>query len=123
MLSGRRPKVGNRGRERDAEDETNLDGLSSLLLDPLSRDLPVLVQAEESSLSSSLDELIGLSDELLSENPVGKTLSRLDGRNESVGCGIPEVVRNRAEREQRAGLASEKREETKERSWGNIGRE
>ena len=72
-----------------------LDGLSCLLLDPLSCDLVVLVEAEESGLSSSLDQLIGLGDKLLSEHPLGETLSRLDGGEQGVGGRVPEHGRNK----------------------------
>jgi hypothetical protein len=42
----------------------DLLGLASLGFDPFSSLLPLFVQAEKSGLSSSLDELIGLTDEL-----------------------------------------------------------
>jgi hypothetical protein len=67
----------------------NLNGLSSSLLDPSSGLLPTLVEAEKSGLSSSLDQLIRLSDELLGEDPFGETLAGLDRRREGVGLGVP----------------------------------
>jgi hypothetical protein len=60
-------------REERLEDERvecsrdlfNLTRLSGTLLDPFSGDLVVLVDAEETGLSSTLDQLIGLGDELV----------------------------------------------------------
>lgn len=43
----------------------DLTRLAGEVLDPFARNLVVLVEAEETSLSSSLDELIGLGDELV----------------------------------------------------------
>jgi len=54
------------------------DGLASSLLDPSASLLPALVQAQETSLSTSLNELVGLADELLGEDPLGETLARSD---------------------------------------------
>lgn len=71
------------------EDQANLNGLSSLLLDPLPSNLVSLVEAQESSLSTSLDELIGLGNELFGEDPVGETVPRFNRRGESVGCRVP----------------------------------
>lgn len=41
--------------------------LARLFLDPVARDLVVLVEAEETGLASTLDELVGLGDELVCE--------------------------------------------------------
>jgi hypothetical protein len=60
-------------------------GLSSTGLDPRTSLLPLLVQTQESSLSSSLDELIGLSDELRVEDPFWETSSWSNGRRKSLG--------------------------------------
>lgn len=67
----------------------NGHGLASLLLDPSASLLPALVEAKETSFSTSLDKLIGLADELGGEDPVGETLSGLDGRRELLGGRIP----------------------------------
>ena len=73
-------------------------GLASTFLDPSSGGLPLLVEAEETGLSSSLDELIGLTDELVGEDPVGKTVAGLDGRVESLSLGIPKNCGRKAQR-------------------------
>jgi hypothetical protein len=65
------------------------DGLSSSLLDPSASGLPLLVEREQTSLSSSLDQLVGLSDELLGEDPVGETLTGSDGGSELLGDRVP----------------------------------
>ena len=41
------------------------DGFASAFLYPIARDLVVLVEAEETGLASTLDELVGLGDELV----------------------------------------------------------
>lgn len=58
------------------------DGLARTRLDPGSSLLPLLVEAQETGLSSSLDQLIRLSDELRVEDPFGQTGSGLDLRDE-----------------------------------------
>lgn len=58
----------------------NSDGLSSLPFNPSSSLFPTLVETQETGLSSSFDQLIWLSDEFVSEDPFGETLSGLDGR-------------------------------------------
>jgi hypothetical protein len=63
----------------------DLLGFTSLGLDPLASLFPLFVQAEKSGLSSSLDELIGLTDELGAEDPFGKTSSGSDRGNEGLG--------------------------------------
>jgi hypothetical protein len=60
-------------------------GLSCAGLDPRTSLLPLLVQTQESSLSSSLDKLIGLSDELRVEDPFWETSSWSNGRRKSLG--------------------------------------
>lgn len=87
-----------RVREEGLDDEgverssrlLHLNGLASSGRNPLLDLLPALVEAEQAGLSSSLDELVGLRDELLGEDPVGETGSRGDGRSEGVGSGVPE---------------------------------
>jgi hypothetical protein len=66
--------------------------LAGLLLDPLSSDLPLLVEAKETGLSSTLDELIGLTDELVGEDPGGETHTRLNRWLKGLRRGIPETV-------------------------------
>lgn len=58
-------------------------------LDPFASDLPILVEAEEASLSSSLNQLIGFADKFGREDPFGKTLTGLNGRGEGVGRRVP----------------------------------
>jgi hypothetical protein len=41
--------------------------LARLFLDPVARDLVILVETEETGLASTLDELVGLGDELVCE--------------------------------------------------------
>lgn len=67
-------------RVEGSSDLLDLDGFTGSRCDPVSSDFVLLVEAEQSSLSSSLDQLIGLTNKLVSENPVGKTLALLDGR-------------------------------------------
>jgi hypothetical protein len=52
-------------RVQGTGDLFDLTRLAGEVLDPFARDLVVLVKAEETGLSSSLDELIGLCDELV----------------------------------------------------------
>lgn len=52
-------------RVQGTRDLFDLTRLAGKVLDPFTRDLVVLVEAEETGLSSSLDELIGLGDELV----------------------------------------------------------
>jgi len=51
---------------------TYLDFLAGALLDPLLCGIPVLVEEEKTALSTTLDELIGLCDELIGVHPLGK---------------------------------------------------
>lgn len=67
----------------------NGHGLAGPLLDPSASLFPALVEAQETSLSSSLDKLIGLADELGGEDPIGETLSGPNGRRELLGGRIP----------------------------------
>lgn len=67
----------------------NRHGFAGPLLDPSASLLPALVEAKETSLSSSLNKLIGLAHELRGKDPVGETLPRLDGRGELFGGRIP----------------------------------
>lgn len=60
-------------------------GLASSLFNPSTSLLPLLVEAEKASLSTSLDELIGLADKLGVEDPFWETLSGLDGRVDGLG--------------------------------------
>ena len=62
--------------------------LTSPSLDPRSSLFPFLVQTQESSLSSSLDELIGLTDELGAEYPFWETGSRSDRRDKGFGAVV-----------------------------------
>lgn len=71
----------------------NRHGLAGPLLDPSTSLLPALVEAKETSLSSSLNKLIGLAHELRGENPVGETLPGLDGRRKLSGGRIPSKKR------------------------------
>ena len=80
----------------------HLLGLSCSLLDPLSGLLPVLVEREQPGLSATLDELIGLCDELGAEDPAGELgvggdgvrrripgdLRDLGGRVDELGCDL-----------------------------------
>ena len=61
------------------------DRLTGSLLDPSASLLPALVQAKESGLSTSLDELVGLADELLGEDPLGEALTGSDGGSDLLG--------------------------------------
>jgi hypothetical protein len=67
----------------------NGDRLAGTLLDPGASGLPGLVEAEEAGLSTTLDQLVGLADELGGEDPVGQTRARLDGRRKSLGLRVP----------------------------------
>lgn len=67
----------------------NRHGFAGPLLDPSASLFPALVEAKETSLSSSLNKLIGLAHELRGKDPVGETLPGLDGRRELFGGGIP----------------------------------
>ena len=67
----------------------NLAWLSSPLLDPLAGSLPVLVEAQETGLASSLDQLIGFTNELGAEDPFRESGPRSNRRSESLGLGIP----------------------------------
>ena len=51
---------------------THLDLLTGALLDPLLCGVPFLVEKEETTLSTTLDELIGFCDELGGVHPLGK---------------------------------------------------
>ena len=51
---------------------THLDLLAGPLLDPLLCGIPFLVEKEETTLSTTFDELIGLCDELGGVHPLGK---------------------------------------------------
>ena len=66
--------------------------LAGLGLDPSASLLPLLVEAKEARLSTSLDELIGLADELLGEDPFRESLTGADRRGE-LFCGRVAVVR------------------------------
>lgn len=67
----------------------NRHGFAGPLLDPSASLLPALVEAKETSLSSSLNKLIGLAHELRGKDPVGETLPGLDRRRELFGSRIP----------------------------------
>lgn len=64
---------------------THLLRLAGSLGDPLLCVVPVSVELEEASLSSPLDELVGLGNELRRLGPRGQDIVRGDG----VGSGIP----------------------------------
>ncbi|SRR5258706_16051768 len=51
---------------------THLDLLAGALLDPLLCGVPFLVEKEETTLSTTFDELIGFCDELGGVHPLGK---------------------------------------------------
>ena len=70
----------------------DLDWLASLGLDPSASFLPFLVETKESGLSTSLDELIGLADELFAENPFWESLSGLNRGSELLGDRVPGQV-------------------------------
>jgi hypothetical protein len=55
--------------------------LARLFLDPVARDLVVLVEAEETGLASTLDELVGLGDELVCERLSVKKARSRSGRS------------------------------------------
>ena len=67
----------------------NCHGLAGALLDPSSGRLPCLVEAQETGLSSALDELVGLADKLGGEDPVGQASTGLDGGSENLGGRVP----------------------------------
>ena len=69
----------------------HLLGLSCSLLDPLSGLLPVLVEREQPGLSTTLDELIGLSDELRREHPARDLGVGSDGVGRRVPCDLRDL--------------------------------
>ncbi len=71
--------------KKDGEHETYLLGFSSALGDPWLGLVPGLVQGEESGLSATLDELVGLCNELGVEDPARELGVRGDG----VGRCVP----------------------------------
>ena len=66
----------------------DLLGLAGALLDPGTSLFPSLVEAKETSLSSALDELVGLADELGAEDPLGETSTGLNGRLDRASSGV-----------------------------------
>lgn len=53
--------------------------------DPLFRLIPTLVQREQAGLATTLDQLVGLRDELGRQHPAGQLSIGSDG----VGCRVP----------------------------------
>ena len=51
---------------------THLDFLTGALLDPLLCSVPLLIEEKETALPTTLNELIGLCDELAGVHPLGK---------------------------------------------------
>ena len=80
---------------------THLLGLPCPLLNPLLGLVPGLVEREEASLSTTLDELIGLGDEFCREDPAGElgvgrdgTGGRVPGDLCDLGRRVDELGRN-----------------------------
>lgn len=75
---------------QEEERKVYLLRLTSALLDPLLGLIPSLVESKETSLSATLDKLIGLCDKLGGEDPAGKLSVGGDG----IGLGIPRNLGN-----------------------------
>lgn len=64
LLRMRKERLEDKGVESTSS-LLNCAWLASTLLDPFARDIVVLVEAEETSFTSALDELVGLGDKLV----------------------------------------------------------
>ena len=78
---------------------THLLGLPRTGSDPFFRLIPTLVQREQAGLATTLDQLVGLRDELGREHPTGKLGIRGDG----VGCRVPGDLSDLRRRESEVG--------------------